>query len=139
MADLSLPARDSVDAQRELFRRAASEHQLPIAALARLSGISASTLKGWNDGAAMPAWAIGALGAAGVPDELLSLVTSPWSRSVVTDDGGDGCIEGLARETAGFTAEYIDRAADGQICHLDRAALKKRAGRVKAQATRAAA
>lgn len=109
MADLSLPARDSVAAQRELFRRAAADHQLPIASLAKRSGVSASTLKGWNDGAAMPAWAVGALGAAGVPDELLSLITEPWQRCVVTEEGGDGDLDTAAIEASEF-AQTVQRA-----------------------------
>lgn len=105
MADLSLPARDSVAAQSELFRRAASEQQLTIAAIASRSGIAPATLKGWKDGAAMPAWAIGALGSAGVADELLSLITSPWNRCVVTEEGGDGDLDTAAIEAADFVGE----------------------------------
>ncbi len=104
MADLSLPARDSVEAQRELFRRASSEEQMPIAAIAKRSGIAATTLKGWSTGTAMPAWAIGALGAAGVPDHLLSLVTEPWNRCVITEEGGDGDLDTAAIDAQHFAS-----------------------------------
>jgi hypothetical protein len=107
MSDLSIPARNSVEAQREMFRRAAADEQLPLAAIAKLSGIAATTLKGWKDGAAMPAWAIGALGAAGVPDYLLSLVTEPWQRSVVTDEHGDGDLDSAAIAANDFSAEVL--------------------------------
>jgi hypothetical protein len=105
MADLSLPARDSVAAQREMFRRAESEDGLSIAALSKRSAIGASTLKGWKDGAAMPAWAIGALGAAGVPDHLLSLITEPFARCVVTEENGDGDLDTAANDALEFAGE----------------------------------
>lgn len=105
MADLSLPARDSVAAQHELFRRAASEEGLTIAILAKRGPLSKSTMKGWQDGAAMPAWALGALGAAGVPDHLLSLITEPFSRFIVTDDGEESDLDTAATAATEFGAE----------------------------------
>ena len=96
LADLSLPARDSVSAQSELFRRAAAEEGLSLRAIAAKTPIPFSTLKGWRDGAAMPAWALGALGDAGVPDALLSLITAPWKRCVVTEEDGEGDLDTAA-------------------------------------------
>lgn len=91
MGNLSLPARDSVAAQINLFERAKAEEGLSIDALHyRDNHLRKSTMRDWANGsAAMPAWAIGALGAAGVPDHLLTLVTAPWARSVTTDEETD--------------------------------------------------
>lgn len=109
MANLPLPGRDSVDAQRELFRLAAKECGLTIAVIAARSPLCESTMKGWRDGAAMPAWAVGALGQAGVPDELLSLVLRPFARHVGTDEDGEGDLD-TAGLDAGEAAHEIQRA-----------------------------
>lgn len=103
MGKLSPPAQDSVDAQREMFRRAASEEGLSIPALAKLTPIPKTTMEYWRDGGAMPAWAIGALGAAGVPDHLLSLITEPWQRCVVTEEEGDGDLDTAALAANDFS------------------------------------
>lgn len=138
MADVTALQRNSVALQREMFRLAEDEHGLSIAVIARTRGLSASTVKGWRDGAAMPAWALGALR---LPDDLTSLVLSPFGKHVGTDEhDGEGCaVDDLARETAGFTSEYMERAADGKICHIDKAALKKRARRLTPKARAVAA
>lgn len=53
-----------------------------------------STLKGWREGAAMPAWALGELR---LPDDLTSLVLSPFAKHVGTDEGeGEGDLDALA-------------------------------------------
>ena len=109
MANLSLPARDSVDAQRELFRIAARDYGLTISVIAARSPLCESTMKGWRDGAAMPAWAVGALGEAGIPDHLLSLVLEPFGRFVVTDDDGEGDLD-TAGLDAGDVAHAVQRA-----------------------------
>lgn len=136
MADLSNNARNSVALQRELFRLAEQEHGLSIAVLARTRDLPLSTLKGWRDGSAMPAWALGELR---LPDDIVSLVLSPYAKHVGTDEGGDGDLQTLATETAGFTAEYVERAADGAICHRDKAALAARARKIVPMARRVAA
>ena len=106
MADLSLPARDSVAAQKELFRRAGQKGLSLIVLSKRDDCLKLSTLRGWASGAtAMPAWAIGALGEAGVPDHLLSLVTEPWRRCIVTEIDGDGDLDTAAIEANDFAGE----------------------------------
>lgn len=110
MADIPLSGRDSVEAQRELFRLAAQEEGLTLDAIhARYKPLKVSTMKGWRDGAAMPAWAIGALGAAGVPDHLLSLVLEPFGKHVGTDEDGDGDLDTAGLE-AGEAAHAVARA-----------------------------
>lgn len=113
MADISLPARDSVAAQAELFRLAQHECGLSIRVISQRSPIPFSTLKGWKDGAAMPAWALGELADAGVPDHLLSLITAPWKRSVVTDEETDSDLDDAA-EAAGEFASSVRRARHPQ-------------------------
>lgn len=139
MADVPLPGRDSIDAQRDMFRYAARDHGLTLAVLAKRSPISLSTLKGWNQGAAMPAWALFALGEAGIPDELLSLVSDPFGRHVGTNEGGDGDLDELGREAAHFNAEKLDAEADGIVTHIEKAGLQHRARRIASVARRAAA
>lgn len=109
MADLPLPGRDSVEAQRELFRLAAKEEGLTIPAIAARSPLKESTLKGWRDGSAMPAWALGALGAAGVPDHLLSLVLASYGKHVGTDEDGEGDLDTAALD-AGELQQAVQRA-----------------------------
>lgn len=111
MSELCAPAQDSKDAQAELFRLAKSELGLSIEAIhARFKPLKVSTMREWAKGAAaMPAWAIGALGQAGVPDELLSLVLQPFARHVGTDEDGEGDLD-TAGLDAGEAAHEIQRA-----------------------------
>jgi hypothetical protein len=106
MAEIPLPGRDSVDAQAELFRRAQKECGLSIAVLTKRSPLKLSTLKGWRDGAAMPAWALGALADAGVPDHLLSLLLEPFGRHVGTNADDDDDLDALAEDAGEFSHEY---------------------------------
>lgn len=142
MADLPPQARNSIARQADLFRLAERDCGLTIAALARMSGISASTLAGWRSGAAMPAWALGALGDAGVPDDLLSLVTSPWHRHVGTDPDDDGHDLDQLGEEADALASEVRRARGAKspggtaIIPIEAARIKERSRRVAAHAIR---
>lgn len=109
MAEIPLPGRDSVAAQAELFRLAAKEEGLTLDAIVARSPLKLSTLKGWRDGAAMPAWAVGALGSAGVPDHLLSLVLQPFGKHVGSDEDGDGDLDTAGLE-AGEVAHAVAKA-----------------------------
>lgn len=109
MAEIPLPARDSIAAQQTMFRRAQAEFGLSLRVLSERSPIAYGTLRGWYEGAAMPAWAIGALGDAGIPDELLSLLTSPWKRSVSTDEENDADLDDAA-DAAGEVERAVRRA-----------------------------
>lgn len=139
MANIPLAGRDSVEAQREMFRLAQKELGLSIPVIAKRSPLSESTLKGWRDGAAMPAWALGALGNAGLPDHLLSLVTEPFGKHIGTDGTDDGDLDALGRESAGYIAEKLEAEADGVVTHIERSKLKERAHRICSVARRAAA
>lgn len=139
MADVPLPGRDSVEAQRELFRLAAKECGLTIPVIVARSPLKLSTVKGWRDGTAMPAWAIGALGAAGVPDHLLSLVLEPFGKHVESDEHDDGDLDALGREGAHYLAEKADAEADGVVTPIEKGRLKDRARRIAGVARCAAA
>ena len=139
MADVPPNGRDSIDAQRDLFRLAAKECGLTIAAIAARSPLCASTMKGWREGAAMPAWAIGALGEAGVPDHILSLVLEPYGRATITPETNDGDLDALSREGAHFVADHADARADGKVTPIERDGLRERARRLASLARKVAA
>lgn len=110
MADRSLPAQDSVAAQREFFRLAEQEHSLSIAVLAqRNKHLSKSTMAGWRDGAAMPAYALGELKLAGVPDDLLSLITKAYAVALLSEPDGEGDLDTAANDCLEFATE-VNRA-----------------------------
>lgn len=139
MCNLSGLARNSVDAQERLFRLAERDLGLSVRALHLETKIPASTIQGWKNGATMPAWALGALGKAGVPDYLLSLVLNPFQRHIGTDDNGDGALDELVRETAGFTNDYLEATAPGSpggpvVVPIEKAKLAERALRIEAKA-----
>lgn len=143
MSDVPLPGRDSVAAQAEMFRRAEAEHGLSIAAIAARSPLSASTMKGWRTGAAMPAWALGALSTAGVPDDLLSLVFAPFGGHYGTNAPDDGDLDALAEDAGEFSHEYArarhpNSPGGVQIVPQERGVLIPLAGRLKAKARKAA-
>lgn len=139
MCNFAALARNSVEAQERMFRLAERDFGLSVKALVLETGIPKNTLQGWKNGTTMPAWALGALGKAGVPDHLLSLTLHPFSRHVGTDTNGDGALDELVRETAGFTSEYLDVTAPdspggANIIPMERAKLAERALRVEAKA-----
>lgn len=73
--------------QAEFFDAVREHMGLSAYALARKTGLRPSTVKGWMNGSAMPAWAVGFLGEkAGIPDELLSILTRPFGKSVYTQE-----------------------------------------------------
>lgn len=139
MANIPLAGRDSVEAQREMFRLAQKELGLSIPVIAKRSPLCESTLKGWRDGAAMPAWALGALGSAGMPDHLLSLVMEPFGKHVGSDETDDGDLDALGRESAHYLADKADAEADGIVTPIEKSRLKERACRIAGVARRAAA
>lgn len=137
-ADFGKP-RDSVQQQETLFRLAESRFGLTLAEIARRSGISASTLKSWKNGTVMPAWALAALGDAGIPDELLSLVMMPFGKSVVS--AGNMDIELLASLAADLDYHYAnarrpESEAGVEISHRERLVIDEIIGRIVAAARR---
>ncbi len=139
MCSLHGLARNAVEAQERMFRLAERDYGLSIRALHLETRIPANTLQGWKNGTTMPAWALGALGKAGIPDHLLSLVLNPFGRHVGTNTDGDGALDELARETAGFTCDYLqatDPNSPGgrNVIPMEAAKLAERAMRIEARA-----
>lgn len=145
MADLGPKARVSVDVQQgEMFRLADRDYGLSCAELARKSGISLSTLKGWARGSAMPAWALGALCEAGLPDDLATLALEPFRRFIGTADEDEGDLDALATMCSDFLAEYSrarhPKSPGGiQIAHTEKMDLNKLRRGLQAHARRNAA
>jgi hypothetical protein len=144
MADIPTKARNSVALQREVFRLAEQEHGLSIAILSRTRNIPVSTLKGWREGSAMPAWALGELE---LPDDLTSLLLAQWNRAVVTvtDEGEQAAdFDQLGLEAHGLAGEVaLARSKDSPggtaIVHTEAELIRARARRVAAKSRSAAA
>jgi|GEM_PF-3314115 hypothetical protein len=137
MSDVTQIGRDSVEQQAELFRIAEHRYGLKIGMIAEKSGISLSTLKGWRSGAAMPAWALGALGGVGVPDHVLSLVTLPGRKAVHST--GDVDLDDLAVACGEFSAAYgqartPNSEASIHLGHVEKANLEALAAKVRSAA-----
>lgn len=73
-----------------MFRLAERDFGLSLPILSAESGIPLRTLQSWKAGTTMPAWAMGALGEAGIPDYLLSLILHPFRR--VTGNEASQCL-----------------------------------------------
>jgi hypothetical protein len=129
---------DVTDIQRDVFRIGMDQHSLSPARLSALSGIPIDTIRSWARGTAMPFHGFVRL-APHFPDYLLSLMTEPSGKAVVTLEDGDGNLDELGREAAGYVADKLERESDGVVCHMDKAVLKGRARRIAAAARRAAA
>jgi hypothetical protein len=148
MADLSPLARDSVDAQAIMFVRLEKEEGLGLHDLRKRMPenhrIPFSTLKGWANGTQMPAWALGALGRAGVPEHLLSLVLDPFDRHVGLNEEGEGDFDDAAlagQELAASVqrARHPNSPGGMAIVHTERAEIIPLARKACAKARRAAA
>lgn len=142
MADVEQSKRNSVALQKEMFRLADSEHGLSLGVLARTRKIPLSTLKGWNDGSAMPAWALGALG---LPDDLVSLVLQPFRKFIGTEEAGDeGDIDALGLEALGLAGEIATARSEQspggpRIVPMERARIGARARKLCPKARAVAA
>jgi hypothetical protein len=104
----SKPAQLSVLAQERMFRLAERDHDLPLRTLAAESGIPLRTLQNWKAGAVMPAWALFALGEAGVPDYLTSLVGNPFAKHIGTNGAEEGTYHKAAVDASGYQAEFLE-------------------------------
>ena len=110
MTELCQLARNSVTAQADMFRFAARDHGLTMKVLHLRTDIPMSTLKGWESGTVIPAWALFKLGQhGGIPDHLLSLVADPFCKHVGTDEHGDGDLDTAALDASDF-AQAVAKA-----------------------------
>lgn len=137
MSDTQAAGQDSIDQQAELFRLAESRYGLKISEISSRTKIPLPTLKGWRRGAAMPAWGLFALKRAGVPDELLSLISLPFGCSV--SSRGEVDIEELCEIAAELDQMYTDSRrphseAGINIGHTESARLAEIAEKLRARA-----
>lgn len=134
MCNRTLQARLSVEAQERMFRLAERDFGLSVSILAAESGIPINTLRGWKDGATMPAWALGALAQAGVPDYLLSLPLRPFERALAKETLEDGTYHKAAVEASAYSQEYLsatspDSEAGPDLSPREKAKLAETAAR----------
>lgn len=130
----SQQAQHSVLAQERMFRLAERDHDLSLRTLAAESGIPLRTLQNWKGGAVMPAWALGALGAAGVPDYLTSLVINPFAKHIGSNADEDSAYHEAASEAIGFGHEFLNATAPDSelgpdLSPREKARLSERAAR----------
>lgn len=143
MADGRGTEQETLAAQSEMFRLAERDHGLTITALATETGINKSTLATYNHSnifqrAKMPLPVFVALCRV-IPDDCTSIVLAGIGKHVGTNEGGDGCLDALGREAAGYVAEKLDAEADGVVTPIERRRLRDRARRVAARAQAVAA
>lgn len=138
MCDYRALAQNSVSAQADLFRIAERDHGKSIKVLHAETKIPKPTLRSWAKGTTMPAWALFALGKAGIPDHLLSLVGDPFQRFVGTDEDGEAPFHEAALEAGGFQQEYLtatspDSEGGPAITPREAARLRERGARAGAK------
>ena len=126
-------ARQSIAAQAHMFRLAERDHGLTRKVLHLETGIPLSTLKSWAGDTAIPVYGL-ALLAQVIPDHLTSLLLEPAGKIIVTAEEGDGDLDALGRECAGFVSDKLDAEADGRVTHIERARLDTRKRRIRSLA-----
>ena len=112
MCNRSDQAQHSVTAQERMFRLAERDFGLSLPILSAESGIPLRTLQNWKAGAVMPAWALFALGQAGVPDYLTSLLGNPFKKHVGTNGAEeDGALHEAVAEASAVATEFLEATA----------------------------
>lgn len=135
-------AEDIISRQERMLRLAERDCDLSAPVLEAETGIPKDTILSWRRGVAMPAWALVALSKV-IPDDLTTLMFEPIDKHVGTDEGGEGDLDSLAREAAGYNVEYLDARNPGseagpELSPRERANLRDKARRIAATARRAA-
>lgn len=127
---------DSLEAQKRFFR-VCGRAGLSIKALHYDTGLPVATLTSWSKETAMPLSALHRFAKAGVPDELLSVLTEPGGK-IVCHDGLEGDLDALAVEASGYVNEWAATVAGGDtgadICPEARERLSQRRTRLLAAA-----
>lgn len=136
-------AQDIIARQERVLRLAERDYGLTLSVLEAETGIGKTTLATYKRETAMPAYALVLLSAV-IPDELVSLMFEPVGKHVATNDGDEGDLDALARDSAGYNVEYLNaRHPEGEggadITPRERANLKDRARRIASIAQKAAA
>lgn len=120
----------TLEAQRDIFRLAEREHDLPRKVISAKSHISYDALGTYSRGEhVMPITEVLRLFDI-IPDYLLSRLLAPVGRIFAVEEGSDGDMDELGREAAGFVAEYVDCKSDGKITPIEHTRLKQRADRL---------
>lgn len=135
-------AQDIISRQERMLRLAERDYDLTLSVLSAETEIPKETLATYKRDTAMPAWTLVLLSRV-IPDELTSLMFEPIGKHVGTDETGEGYLDALARESAGYNVEYLDSRAPGSengpaLSPREEARLKDRARRIAATARRAA-
>jgi hypothetical protein len=127
---------DSLRAQKRFFRLCDAAG-LTFKALHYDTDVPLPTLQSWAKETAMPLSALHRFAKAGVPDELLSVLTEPGGK-IVCNEGPEGDLDALAVEASGYVAEWSATVASGDtgadICPEARERLSKRRTRLLAAA-----
>lgn len=138
MIDRDGTKHDVLAQQEAMLRLAERDHGITAKRLAAETGIPLSTVQSWKRELAPAQMALGDFVAVCriIPDHLTSLCLEPAGKQVVDDGEGDALLDALLVEAAGYTAEHVARAADGKVCHKDRAALGEKARVLASVATK---
>lgn len=106
------------------------------AALAAASGVSASSLQDYANGAAMPIHALLAI-RPHLPAPAIDLLTEPGHVRFASIDAQESNWDIIAASAAGLVAEVCDARKDGVINHVEEARLRKRTREFMAEAASA--
>jgi len=136
-------AQDIISRQERMLRLAERDYDLSLKVLEAETEIPKETLATYKRDVAMPAWALVALSRV-IPDDLTSLMFEPSGKHVGTNERGDGDVDALAREAAGYNVEYLDaRSPTGEagpaLSPREKARLGDRARRLASTARAVAA
>lgn len=104
------------------------------AALSSASRISPSTLASWANGAAMPLHAILML-SHHLPAAAINMMFEPAGKRLCDAEQKNANWDAVAASASMLTFEICDARADGDIDHVERARLRRRARDVAAQLT----
>jgi hypothetical protein len=126
-----------VATQCEMFAEA-KRVGLPPRVLARKAVLPPTTVEGWANGTAMPAWAFSIL-TRFLPDEISSMMMEHSDKVIVPAVPEDALIDDLVTEAAELGADYArarhpNSPGGIRIVHSEEPPIKRRARRVAALA-----
>ena len=129
MAERCQKAQNSVSLQSAVFSAAKRDYGLSVKALSAKTGIPATTLSGWEDGAVMPLWAFFQLGSTGelgggIPAHLMNLLGESFGLAVVPAEI-ENDLDKLAQQASIFVSAWMQarNARGGAITSQENANL----------------
>lgn len=131
----------TLESQQRIFRLAERDHGLKLKQISIDSGIHYDTLLTYRSPdkpSMMPISALLKLVDV-IPDYLLSQLLDPVHRRLEVVSNGDGDLDELGREAAGFVSDYVDAKSDGKITPIEHGRLIVRAARLSGAAKKVAA